>query len=99
MKVGDRVRCTFSTNETYTQGYLYPILGFDNSGTPIIEDNDGDGSFIGQPLDGVSWRFELVDEQQQTEALLQLLQMSQKDVEEGRFIPARKLLLKRRKED
>lgn len=92
MKIGDRVRCTFSTDETYTQGYLYPILGFDNYDTPIIEDNDGEGCFIGQPLDGVLWRFELVDEQEQTEALLQLLQMSQKDVQEGRIMTREQLM-------
>lgn len=86
MKIGDRVCCTFSTDETYTQGYLYPILGFDKYGTPIIEDNDGEGCFIGQPLDGVLWQFELVDEEEQTKALIKLLEMSQKDFEEGRVM-------------
>lgn len=85
MKVGDRVRCIFSIDEIYTVGLLYPILDFDTGGDPIIADNDGDGCIVGQPLDGVFWKFEVVDEREETEALLQLLQMSQKDVEEGRI--------------
>ena len=92
MKVGDRVRCTFSIDEIYTVGLLYPILDFDTGGDPIIADNDGDGCIVGQPLDGVFWKFEVVDERGETEALLQLLQMSQKDVEEGRIMTRDQLI-------
>lgn len=81
MKVGDRLRCTFSIDEIYTVGLLYPILDFDTGGDPIIADNDG-----------VFWKFEVVDEQEETEALLQLLQMSQKDVEEGRIMSRDQLI-------
>lgn len=92
MKVGDRVRCTFSIDEIYTVGLLYHILDFDTGGDPIIADNDGDGCIVGQPLDGVFWKFEVVDEREETEALLQLLQMSQKDVEEGRIMTRDQLM-------
>lgn len=84
MKVGDRVRCTFSIDEIYTVGLLYPILDFDTGSDPIIADNDGDGCIVGQPLDGVFWKFEVVDEQEQTDALIKLVEISQAELEAGK---------------
>lgn len=92
MKVGDRVRCTFSIDEIYTVGLLYPILDFDTGGDPIIADNDGDGCIVGQPLDGVFWKFEVVDEQQETDALIKLLELSEEDVKSGRIMTRDQLM-------
>lgn len=92
MKVGDRVRCTFSIDEIYTVGLLYPILDFDTGGDPIIADNDGDGCIVGQPLDGVFWKFEVVDEDQQTDALIKLLEQSEEDVKSGRIMTRDQLM-------
>lgn len=92
MKVGDRVRCTFSIDEIYTVGLLYPILDFDTGGDPIIADNDGDGCIVGQPLDGVFWKFEVVDEQQETDALIKLLELSEEDVKSGRIMTRDQLI-------
>ena len=92
MKVGDRVRCTFSIDEIYTVGLLYPILDFDTGGDPIIADNDGDGCIVGQPLDGVFWKFEVVDEQEETDALIKLLELSEEDVKSGRIMTRDQLM-------
>ena len=92
MKVGDRVRCTFSVDEIYSVGLLYPILDFDTGGDPIIADNDGDGCIVGQPLDGVFWKFEVVDEQQETDALIKLLELSEEDVKSGRIMTRDQLI-------
>lgn len=92
MKVGDRVRCTFSIDEIYTVGLLYPILDFDKGGDPIIADNDGDGCIVGQPLDGVFWKFEVVDEREQTDALIKLLKQSEEDVKSGRIMTREQLM-------
>lgn len=99
MKIGDRLRCTRSEVPShYTVGYLYTIVGFDSDGDPIMETNAGDDDHVGCPLNGVIWDFEPVDEQEQTEALIKLLEMSQADVEAGRTM-TREQLMERLKED
>lgn len=59
LKVGDKVKCVYSTNRMYTKGVEYEVEGFDVQGCPTLRDNDGDISpDAGQPLNGYFWKFE-----------------------------------------
>lgn len=57
MKIGDRLECIRSCDMTYTVGETYVVEGFDDNGHPILLDNYGDLSDIGQPLNGRLWSF------------------------------------------
>lgn len=92
MKTGDYVCCTYSEDETYTKGQLYPILGIDSDGDPIIEDNEGKGCWIGQPMDGCIWKFETVSYNPETMELLELLRNSEEDVKAGRILTREQLM-------
>lgn len=92
MKVGDRLRCTYSKEEDFTVGDLYVIDSFDIHGDPILVDNDGYTGSIGVIMDGNLWKFEPVNEEEQTQALVKILEMSQKDFEEGRVMTREQLM-------
>lgn len=61
MKVGDKVRCTYSVDSDFTVGNLYEIESFDKDGDPVLIDNDGYIGFIGVVMNGTRWRFEEVE--------------------------------------
>lgn len=74
MKIGSRVRCIRSDSESlYSVGML-------------LRDNQGDLDPIPIPMDGAIWGFEPVDEDEQTDALIKLLELSQADVAAGRVM-------------
>lgn len=86
MKIGDRVRCTRSDSPTlYSVDTLYEIEGFSGPGM-LLRDNRGDLDAIPIPMNGAIWDFEPVDEEEQTEALIKLLELSQADVAAGRVM-------------
>lgn len=86
MKIGDRVRCTRSDDsQLYSVDTLYVIEGFGYGGM-LLRDDMGDLDRIPIPMKGAFWDFEPVDEQEQTEALIKLLEISKADVAAGRVM-------------
>lgn len=93
MKVGDSLRCKYSQVEFFfVEGHLYPILGFDEDNDPILQDRNGEPTPLGCPLDGSVWKFEPVNEEEEMQALVKILDMSQKDFEEGRVMTREQLM-------
>lgn len=45
LKVGNKVRCTRSSNPWWTEGKLYQVVDIYNDGNAIIIDDDGDRIF------------------------------------------------------
>lgn len=98
MKVGDRVRCIRSDSELlYSVGTLYEVEGLAGSGM-LLRDNQGDLDGIPIPMRGLIWDFEPVDEDEQTDALVKLLEISQADVAAGRVMTREQVLEKLDKE-
>ena len=98
MKIGDRVRCTRSDSESlYSVGDLYEVEGLAGSGM-LLRDNHGDLDGIPIPMRGLIWDFEPVDEDEQTAALVKLLEISQADVAAGRVMTREQVLDKLDKE-
>ena len=98
MKVGDRVRCIRSDSpDIFSKGDLYVIEGFAGSGM-LLRDNQGDLDGIPIPMSGYIWDFEPVDEDEQTDALIKLLEISQADVAAGRVMTREQVLEKLDKE-
>ncbi len=93
MQVNDFVRCTYSEEPLYyTVGKIYQVADFDCDGDPILRDNEGWTSGVGCPLDGCVWKFEALQYDQQTIALLNLLEQSEQDVKAGRIMTREQLL-------
>lgn len=87
MKIGSRVRCIRSDSESlYSVGTLYEVEGLAGVNGMLLRDNQGDLDPIPIPMDGAIWGFEPVDEDEQTEALIKLLEISQADVAAGRVM-------------
>ncbi len=92
MKIGERVRCIRSNSPTiYSLGDLYVIEGLARGGM-LLRDNQGDLDPIPIPMDGAIWGFEPVDEDEQTDALIKLLEISQADVAAGRVMTREQLM-------
>lgn len=99
MKVGDRVKCIRSESASlYSVGNIYEVEGLAGAGRMLLRDNQGDLDYVPIPMRGAIWDFEPVDEEKELEALVKILEMSQKDFEEGRVM-TREEVLERLKED
>lgn len=71
MKLGDRVKCVRSEcSMIYSVGDIYVIEGFDVVGDMLLRDNYGDLDSVPIPMDGTVWTFEPVDEEAETQALM-----------------------------
>lgn len=99
MKVGNRVRCIRSDSpDIFSVGDLYEIEGLAGVDGMLLRDNQGDLDSIPIPMRGYIWDFEPVDEEEQTKALIKLLELSQADVAAGRVMTREEALEKLAKE-
>lgn len=93
MQIGDRVKCIRSESESlYSVGTIYEVEGLAGVGNMLLRDNHGDLDPVPIPMKGAIWDFEPVDEEEQTKALVKILEISQKDFEEGRVMTREQLM-------